>query len=53
MAERPGSSTRGFRVHCYERENVLIAECHGKLTFENTQVMKETVRERFRATRGS
>jgi anti-sigma B factor antagonist len=47
MAERQGSSTRGFRVHCYEKDDVLIAECHGKLTFENTQVLKETIRERI------
>jgi len=47
MADRPGSTTRGFRVHCYDRENVLVAECHGKLTFENTQVLKDAVRDRI------
>lgn len=47
MAEQPGSSTRGFRVHCYEKDGVLVAECHGKLTFENTQVLKDEVRERI------
>ncbi len=47
MADTPGSSTRGFRVHCYEREDVLVAECHGKLTFENTQILKDAVRERI------
>jgi len=47
MAEHAGSSTRGFRVHCYERECVLVAECHGKLTFENTQVLKDEVREKI------
>jgi anti-sigma B factor antagonist len=47
MTELPGSSTRGFRVHCYEREEVLVAECHGKLTFENTQVLKDSVRDRI------
>lgn len=47
MTELPGSSTRGFRVHCYERGEVLFAECHGKLTFENTQVLKDSVRDRI------
>jgi len=47
MAELPGSSTRGFRVHCYEQDDVLIAECHGKLIFENTGVLKESVRHRI------
>jgi len=41
--ERPGSTTRGFRVHCHEVEGVLVAECHGKLTFENAQVLKDEV----------
>ncbi|HTC42899.1 MAG TPA: STAS domain-containing protein [Candidatus Acidoferrales bacterium] len=47
MVELPSSSTRGFRVHCYEQEDALVAECHGKLTFENTQVLKDSVRERI------
>jgi anti-anti-sigma factor len=47
MNEHAGSSARGFRVHCYEREGELVAECHGKLTFENTQVLKDAVRERI------
>ncbi|MGO9844030.1 MAG: hypothetical protein ACLPZF_22980 [Candidatus Acidiferrales bacterium] len=47
MVELPSSSTRGFRVHCYDREDALVAECHGKLTFENTQVLKDSVRERI------
>jgi anti-sigma B factor antagonist len=47
MVEQPGSSTRGFRVHCYECEDMLVAECHGKLTFENTQVLKDAVREKI------
>jgi anti-anti-sigma factor len=42
--DRPGSTTRGFRVHCYDREDALVAECHGKLTFENAQVLKTEVR---------
>jgi anti-sigma B factor antagonist len=47
MGDRPGSTTRGFRVHCYDREDALVAECHGKLTFENTQILKEAVREKI------
>ena len=47
MGDRPESTTRGFRVHCYEREDTLVAECHGKLTFENTQTLKNAVRERI------
>lgn len=43
-ADHPGSSSRGFRVHCYDKGDVLVAECHGKLTFENTQVLKDEVR---------
>ena len=45
--DRPGSTTRGFRVQCHEREGALVAECHGNLTFENTQALKEAVRERI------
>ena len=47
MAEAPRSSTRGFRVECQEREGVLVAECHGKLIFENTQVLKDAVRDKI------
>jgi anti-anti-sigma factor len=47
MAELAGGSTRGFRVACLEREEVLVAECYGKLTFENAQVLKSAVRERI------
>jgi anti-anti-sigma factor len=47
MAELAGSPTRGFRVDCLEREDVLVAECHGKLTFENTPVLKSAVRDRI------
>ena len=46
-ADRPGSSSRGFRVRCYEKEDTLVAECHGRLTFENTQVLKDEVRPRI------
>jgi anti-sigma B factor antagonist len=34
-------------VNCYECEDTLVAQCHGKLTFENTQVLKDAVRERI------
>ena len=48
MAEvRPSSTTRGFRVDCHEIEDTLVAECHGKLTFENTPALKEAVREKI------
>jgi anti-anti-sigma factor len=47
MGERAKSTTRGFRVHCYDREDDLVAECHGKLIFENTRVLKEAVRDRI------
>jgi anti-anti-sigma factor len=47
MADRPESTTRGFRVNCFEREDALVAECHGKLTFGNTQILKDAVREKI------
>lgn len=47
MADRGGDTTRGFRVHCYDRAETLVVECHGKLIFENTRVFKEAVRERI------
>jgi anti-anti-sigma factor len=34
-------------VHCYEVEDTLVAECHGKLTFENTPALKDAVREKI------
>ncbi len=46
-ADDPGSSSRGFRVHCYEREDALDAECHGKLTFENTGALKDELRDKI------
>ena|ERR1700690_1681032 len=45
--DSPTSSTRGFRVHCYEQEGVLVAECHGKLIFENAALLKEEVRAKI------
>ncbi|MGB7439271.1 MAG: STAS domain-containing protein [Candidatus Acidiferrum sp.] len=48
MAEQAGSSTtRGFRVHCYERDNAVVAECHGRLTFENIGELKDAIREKI------
>jgi anti-anti-sigma factor len=47
MTDQQGSTTRGFRVHCYEREGALVAECHGKLIFENTRVLKDEVHEKI------
>jgi anti-anti-sigma factor len=41
------SETRGFRVECREAGEELIAECHGKLTFENTQALKDAVRDKI------
>src|SRR5713226_10782074 len=36
----PISSTRGFRVHCYETEDATVVECHGKLTIENAPLLR-------------
>lgn len=48
MAEHhPGSAARGFRVECREVDGTLVAECHGKLTFENTPALKEAVRDKI------
>ena len=43
------SITQGLRVHCYERDgdSVLIAECHGRLIFENARALKDAVREKI------
>ena len=38
-------SARGFRVHSYFREDATVVECHGKLTVENTPLLKSEVRE--------
>ena len=48
MAERPFSSTRGFRVECHEVHGTIVAECHGKLTLENTPALKEALREKMK-----
>jgi len=34
-------------VECREAGEELIAECHGKLTFENTQALKDAVRDKI------
>jgi anti-anti-sigma factor len=47
MTEMQSSSIRGFRVHCYEAEDALVAECHGKLTFENTPALKNALRDKI------
>jgi anti-sigma B factor antagonist len=36
----PISSTRGFRVHSYQKEDATVVECHGKLTVENAPLLK-------------
>jgi anti-anti-sigma factor len=41
------NSTRGFRVQCYEVEGTVVAECHGKLTFENTPELKHALRDKI------
>ncbi len=38
-------SARGFRVHSFAREDTTVVECHGKLTVENTALLKNEVRE--------
>lgn len=47
MAQTGLSGTRGFRVECYELGGTLVAECHGKLTFENTPALKDAVRDKI------
>jgi anti-anti-sigma factor len=47
MATHETSTTRGFRVHCYEAEGCLVAECHGRLIFENMRELKESVRDKI------
>lgn len=45
--QQAGSSTRGFRVECHEIDGTLLAECHGKLIFENTAALKEAIRDKI------
>ena len=49
MAETRSSTTQGFRVECYEVEGTLVAQCHGKLTLENTPFLKEALRDKLSA----
>lgn len=49
MAETLSSTARGFRVECYEVEGTLVAQCHGKLTLENTPALKEALRDQLSA----
>jgi anti-anti-sigma factor len=39
--------SRAFSVRTYEVEGTLVAECRGKLTFENTPALKEAVRDKI------
>lgn len=36
-------------MHCHECDGVLMAECHGKLTFENTRRLRDAIREKMTA----
>jgi anti-anti-sigma factor len=47
MPQSKPSSTRGFRVECFEVDGTVVAECHGKLTFENTPALKEALRDKI------
>ncbi|HTZ46140.1 MAG TPA: STAS domain-containing protein [Verrucomicrobiae bacterium] len=47
MTDPASSSTKGFQVHCFESDGALVAECHGRLIFENTTAFKEVLRDRF------
>lgn len=41
------SSTRGFRVHCYETEDATFVECHGKLTVENVSLLNSEAKSKM------
>ena len=47
MVELPSSSTRGFRVHCYDHEECAGGGMPWKAHVWNTQVLKDSVRERI------
>ena len=49
MAQTFSSTARGFRVECYEVEGTLVAQCHGRLTLENTPALKEALRDQLSA----
>jgi anti-anti-sigma factor len=38
------SSPRAFRLHSHGSEHTMIVECHGKLTFETSPLLKSEVR---------
>jgi len=38
------SSAPGFRVTCRKEPEVLIVECHGRLTYGNSQTLKSEVK---------
>jgi anti-anti-sigma factor len=47
----PISSTRGFRVHIRENEDATVLECHGKLTVENTPLLRSEAKSAMGATK--
>lgn len=48
MTEKRRTSTaRGFRVECREDRDLLIVTCHGRLTYGNTQALKDDVKDRI------
>jgi anti-anti-sigma factor len=47
MAQSQADGTRGFRVECFEVDGVLVAECEGKLTLEQTPVLKQALKDKI------
>jgi anti-anti-sigma factor len=45
-ANMPGGGY-GFTVECFEVDGVLVAECHGKLNFEQTPALKHALKDRI------
>ena len=45
--QRRASSARGLWVACREEPEVLIVECHGRLTYGNSQTLKSEVKVRI------
>jgi anti-anti-sigma factor len=43
-ADSPLTFPRVFRVHSHASEHATIVGCHGKLTFENSSILKSEVR---------
>jgi anti-anti-sigma factor len=45
MATHPSPATgRAFRVESRRLDDVMVVECHGKLTFENAPILRDEVR---------